>query len=84
MTATKRTSSPGRVAEVPARLVVLASGGGTTLQAILDDPELGPRVVAVGSDRPGIGALDRAPRSGRPPFTVPFAAYADGPHTGGG
>jgi phosphoribosylglycinamide formyltransferase 1 len=48
---------------VPARLVVLASGEGTVLQALLDaaaDPSYGAEVVAVGTDRTGIRALERA------------------------
>lgn len=45
---------------MPARLVVLASGAGTTLQAILDDPELRAMVVAAGTDRPGCQAMHRA------------------------
>jgi formyltetrahydrofolate-dependent phosphoribosylglycinamide formyltransferase len=59
-----------------ARLVVLASGSGTTLQAILDDAQLRPHVVAVGTDRPA-RALDRAHVAGVETFTVPFAEYAD-------
>jgi phosphoribosylglycinamide formyltransferase-1 len=46
---------------------VLASGAGTNLQALLDaceDPAYGARVVAVGADREGIAALDRAARHG--------------------
>ncbi|HEV3074558.1 MAG TPA: formyltransferase family protein, partial [Thermoanaerobaculia bacterium] len=45
-----------------ARLVVLVSGEGTNLQALIDacaDPAYGAAVVAVGSDREGIGALKR-------------------------
>lgn len=42
------------------RLVVLASGSGTNLQALLDAPELGGAVVGVLSDRPDATALDRA------------------------
>ncbi len=45
------------------RLVVLASGNGSNLQAILDachDGRLHARVVAVVSDRPGAYALERA------------------------
>jgi phosphoribosylglycinamide formyltransferase-1 len=42
------------------RLVVLASGSGTNLQALLDAPDLGGDVVAVVSDRQDAGALDRA------------------------
>jgi phosphoribosylglycinamide formyltransferase-1 len=43
-----------------ARLAVLASGGGTNLQALLDDPVVGPWVVLVVSDRAGAHALERA------------------------
>jgi phosphoribosylglycinamide formyltransferase-1 len=46
-----------------ARLVVLVSGTGTNLQALIDasgDPAYGAAVVAVGADRDGIAALDRA------------------------
>lgn len=42
------------------RLVVLASGSGTNLQALLDAADLGGDVVAVVSDRQAAGALDRA------------------------
>jgi formyltetrahydrofolate-dependent phosphoribosylglycinamide formyltransferase len=62
---------------VPPRLVVLASGSGSTLQAILDDPELRARVVGVGSDRRDATALVRAARAGVDTFVVPFADYAD-------
>jgi phosphoribosylglycinamide formyltransferase-1 len=51
----------------PARLVVLVSGGGTNLQALLDatqDPAYGARVVAVGADRHDIEGLARAERAG--------------------
>ena len=62
---------------MPSRIVVLASGSGTTLQAVLDDAQLRPLVVAVGSDRYGTGALDRAIAAGVDSFVVPFADYAD-------
>ncbi|GAA4659619.1 phosphoribosylglycinamide formyltransferase [Streptomyces chumphonensis] len=58
----------------PARLVVLVSGSGTNLQALIDEVErLGPetygaRVVAVGADREGIAGLERAERAGLPTF----------------
>lgn len=55
----------------PARLVVLVSGSGTNLQALLDacaEPAYGARVVAVGSDRDGIEGLARAERAGIPTF----------------
>ena len=51
----------------PARLVVLVSGAGTNLQALLDaaaDPSYGGRVVGVGADRDGIEGLERADRAG--------------------
>jgi phosphoribosylglycinamide formyltransferase-1 len=54
-----------------ARLVVLVSGAGTNLQALLDataDPAYGARVVAVGSDRTGIEGLARAERLDVPTF----------------
>lgn len=56
-----------------ARLVVLVSGEGTNLQALIDacaDPAYGAAVVAVGSDREGIGALKRAERANIPAFTL--------------
>jgi phosphoribosylglycinamide formyltransferase 1 len=60
------------------RLVVLASGEGTNLQALIDacaDPGYGAQVVAVGSDRDRINALARAERAGLPAFTVRLAGY---------
>jgi phosphoribosylglycinamide formyltransferase-1 len=45
---------------VDARIAVLASGAGTNLQALLDDPLVGRWIVLVVSDRPGAAALDRA------------------------
>jgi len=53
------------------RLVVLVSGTGTNLQALLDacaDPTYGAEVVAVGADRDGIEGLARAERAGVPTF----------------
>ena len=53
------------------RLVVLVSGSGTNLQALLDasaDPAYGADVVAVGADRDGIEGLARAERAGTPTF----------------
>ena len=60
------------------RLVVLASGEGTNLQALIDAcaaPDYGAQVVAVGADRTGITALGRAERAGLPTFTVRLADY---------
>jgi phosphoribosylglycinamide formyltransferase-1 len=61
----------GRPRDVTARLVVLVSGSGTLLQALIDacqDPAYGAQVVAVGSDRPDIQGLERAVRAGIPTF----------------
>jgi formyltetrahydrofolate-dependent phosphoribosylglycinamide formyltransferase len=57
----------------PARLVVLVSGSGTNLQALLDaceDPAYCAQVVAVGADRDGIAGLARAEKAGVPTFVV--------------
>ena len=51
--------------------MVLVSGAGTNLQALLDataDPAYGADVVGVGADRDGIEGLDRARRAGVPTF----------------
>jgi phosphoribosylglycinamide formyltransferase 1 len=59
------------VPDSPLRVLVLASGSGTNLQALLDaavDPAYGVAVVAVGADRDGIEALTRAERAGIPTF----------------
>jgi len=45
---------------VDVRVAVLASGSGTNLQALLDDPVVGPWIVLVVSDRAGATALERA------------------------
>ncbi|MFC7217410.1 phosphoribosylglycinamide formyltransferase [Streptomyces polyrhachis] len=65
----------------PSRLVVLVSGSGTNLQALLDaiaaDPGgYGARIVAVGADRSGIAGLERAERAGIPTFVCPVGEYA--------
>ena len=55
----------------PLRVVVLVSGSGTNLQALLDateDSAYAVEVVAVGADRDGIEALARAGRAGVPTF----------------
>jgi phosphoribosylglycinamide formyltransferase 1 len=55
------------------RLVVLASGAGTNLQALLGacaSDRYGARVVAVGADRDGISALARAEAAAIPAFTL--------------
>ncbi|MDP3967589.1 MAG: phosphoribosylglycinamide formyltransferase [Nocardioides sp.] len=64
----------------PARLVVLVSGSGTNLQALLDaatDPAYGVEVVAVGADRPAITGLERAERAGVPTFVRRVGDFGD-------
>jgi phosphoribosylglycinamide formyltransferase-1 len=61
-----------------ARLVVLVSGAGTNLQALLDacaDPGYGATVVAVGADRDSIAALDRAKAAGIATFVLKVADF---------
>ncbi|HWL98806.1 MAG TPA: phosphoribosylglycinamide formyltransferase [Nocardioidaceae bacterium] len=61
-----------------ARLVVLVSGTGTNLQALLDacqDPSYGAEVVAVGADRADIEGLARAERAGVPTFVHSVADF---------
>ncbi|KAB1128502.1 phosphoribosylglycinamide formyltransferase [Micromonospora sp. DT46] len=61
-----------------ARIVVLVSGSGSNLQALLDasvDPAYGARVVAVGADRDGIAGLDRAAAAGVPTFVERVADH---------
>jgi formyltetrahydrofolate-dependent phosphoribosylglycinamide formyltransferase len=64
---------------VTARLVVLVSGSGTNLQALLDagaDPAFGASVVAVGADRDGIEGLARAGKADVPSFVVRVRDFA--------
>ncbi|MBU6147142.1 MAG: phosphoribosylglycinamide formyltransferase [Actinomycetales bacterium] len=63
-------ASPG----TPARLVVLASGAGSNLGAILTACATGALpavIVGVASDRPTAGALARARRAGVPTAVIP-------------
>ena len=65
---------------VPARVVVLVSGSGTLLQALLDataDSGYPAHVVAVGADRSGIEGLARAERAGVPTFVESVRAHPD-------
>jgi phosphoribosylglycinamide formyltransferase 1 len=57
------------------RVAVLASGQGTNLQALLDDPVVRPWVALVLSDRDSAVALARAEANG-----VPFVVVAPGAH----
>jgi phosphoribosylglycinamide formyltransferase-1 len=62
------------------RLVVLVSGAGTNLQALLDacaDPSYGAEVVAVGSDRDGIEGLLRAEKAGVATFVTSLGGFPE-------
>ena len=65
--------------EASLRLVVLVSGSGTNLQALLDaaaDAGSPFDVVAVGADRDGTGGQERAARRGIPTFVARVEDYA--------
>ena len=65
------------------RLVVLVSGAGTNLQALLDatkDPSYGASVVAVGADRDGVEGLARAERAGVPTFVRTVGQFTSRGH----
>jgi formyltetrahydrofolate-dependent phosphoribosylglycinamide formyltransferase len=69
---------PEHARDPAARLVVLISGSGTNLQALLDacgDPAYGASVVAVGADRDGIEGLARAAKHDVATFVERVAAY---------
>jgi phosphoribosylglycinamide formyltransferase-1 len=64
----------------PLRIGVLASGGGTNLQALLDAcgaGRLDARVALVLSNVPGAGALERAGKAGAPTDCLPSKGQAD-------
>ena len=67
-------------AGAPARIVVLVSGSGTNLQALIDaeaaDPAFGATIVAVGADRTGIQGLVRAEQAGIPTFALRVKDFA--------
>ncbi|MGB8961218.1 MAG: phosphoribosylglycinamide formyltransferase [Pseudonocardiaceae bacterium] len=62
---------------IPTRVVVLVSGTGTLLQALLDaaGPDYPAHVVAIGADRAGAAALNRAGEL--PTFVADLAGYPD-------
>ena len=67
----------------PARVVVLVSGSGTNLQALLDaaeDDSYGATIVAVGADRDGIEGLARAERAGIPTFVRKVGQFTSRDH----
>ena len=64
----------------PAGIVVLVSGSGTLLQALIDaslDPAYGVRILAVGADRDDIEGLRRAQRAGIETFVCRVRDFPD-------
>ncbi len=62
------------------RIVVLVSGTGSNLQAVIDavaDGTLNVTLAAVGADRPGTGGVQRAAEAGIATFEVDFRRYTD-------
>jgi phosphoribosylglycinamide formyltransferase-1 len=59
------------------RVAVLASGGGTNLQALLDDPDIGAAIVLVVSDNADARALARARDRGVEAVHLDPAAFPD-------
>ncbi len=71
-------------AETPFRVVVLVSGSGTLLQALIDEVHRAEggsarpiEIVAVGADRPDIEGLRRAERADITPFVIAPRDYVD-------
>lgn len=65
------------------RIVVLVSGSGTNLQALIDasaDPAYGVQIAAVGADREDIEGLARAERAGIPTFVKKVGQFASREH----
>lgn len=63
-----------------ARTVVMISGGGTNLQAIINETlagELPINLFAVVSDRPGVLGLDRAEKAGIPTHVVDYRGIGE-------
>src|SRR5437879_1697267 len=60
-----------------ARIAVLASGEGTNLQALLDDPVVSKSIALVLSDRPGARVLQRAGEYRVKTVVLDPAAFAD-------
>jgi phosphoribosylglycinamide formyltransferase 1 len=73
--------SDDRVTLVRARVVVLVSGGGTNLQALMDAQAAGAPfdIIGVVADRPNTGGIHRACEQGIPSRVVDRHLFADAP-----
>jgi phosphoribosylglycinamide formyltransferase 1 len=72
-------TQPARSTGEPTPVVVLVSGSGTNLQALIDaagNAAYGVRIAGVGADRNGITALHRAGAAGIPTFVCRVQDYA--------
>jgi len=72
-------NSEGPYTESARSIVVLVSGSGTLLQALIDataDPSYGVTIAAVGADREGVEGLARATRAGIPTFVTKVGDFA--------
>jgi len=72
-------NSEGPDTESARSIVVLVSGSGTLLQALIDataDPSYGVTIAAVGADREGVEGLARATRAGIPTFVTKVGDFA--------
>lgn len=62
-------------------IIVLVSGGGTNLQALIDAQDSGiiqgGRITCVISSKPGVYALERAAKAGIPTRVIPRKAFLD-------
>jgi formyltetrahydrofolate-dependent phosphoribosylglycinamide formyltransferase len=77
-----RRGAPDGADQRRPRLVLMASGTGSTVQAILDaasDPAFEGDIVAAGTDVKGCAAMHRAELAGVPTFAVQLQDFADRP-----
>ena len=74
------SAAPPIAPAAPVRLAVLLSGGGTTLQNLIDriaDGRLAARIVVAISSRPGVQGVERAQQAGIPTVVVPRKEFSD-------
>ncbi|RHA44392.1 phosphoribosylglycinamide formyltransferase [Cellulomonas rhizosphaerae] len=79
-TSSSQPTAPAHATRSTGRLVVLVSGTGSNLAALLaahEDPAFGGRVVAVVADRPDIKALEIAHAAGVPTAVVALRDFED-------
>ncbi|MAA66500.1 MAG: phosphoribosylglycinamide formyltransferase [Alteromonadaceae bacterium] len=80
MTEQTSPSYPTNADTIIPRIVVLISGSGTNLQALIEaaaSTDFPGRIVAVGSNRPDAGGLERAQQAGIETFTLDHREFSD-------